>query len=145
MPPMGRAAVVAVAVVSLAGCGGSDDPKAGTTDPVVAESPSETSTLISSGTFTVRPIPSSAPSAECLAAMEAAAAEKDVSAADPLITVTLSACTTVGEWYGGLEQFPGVMGLTDKAALSDLEIQVACHSYPDTPVCADAEAQGLVS
>jgi hypothetical protein len=39
MPPMGRAAVVAVAVVSLAGCGGSDDPKAGTTDPVVAESP----------------------------------------------------------------------------------------------------------
>jgi len=83
------------------------------------------------------------PSAACLAAAKAAAAETDSTKADPLIIATYDACESVNEWMSVLALHPGMMGLSDGyiPKLSDLEL--ACYSYVETAVCKDALALGL--
>lgn len=86
----------------------------------------------------------SGPSAECLGAMETAAAELDSAAADPLIIATLSECGTADEWLAALEQHPGAMGLTERAEIGDFNLLAACVGQLETPVCADAAEKGRI-
>lgn len=83
-------------------------------------------------------------SSECLEAMDTAAAELDPDRADPLIIDTLSACSSADEWLAAPEEDPGAMGLTARATISDVSLDVACAADPaaGTPVCEDAEADG---
>jgi hypothetical protein len=78
------------------------------------------------------------PSGECLDAMEMAAAETNVEAADPLIGDTLSACSSADEWLAALEEHPGAMGLTARAEIGNMDLEVVCWGNEGTPVCQDA-------
>ena len=78
------------------------------------------------------------PSAECLSAMRAAADEPDPEAADPLIKETAYACETSEEWEAALAEYPGAMGLTERADLSQ-SINTVCHFSPDAPACEGVE------
>lgn len=84
------------------------------------------------------------PSDECLGAMETAATETDIEAADPLIVNTLSACSGANEWLAALEVHPGAMGLTERAEIGNLELEVVCWGHEDTPVCEDAIDAGRI-
>lgn len=82
-------------------------------------------------------------SSACDEAMRTAADEPDNEKANPLITRTLSECTTVDEWLTALEHHPAAMGLTERAEIGDLDVQVACSGHEQTPVCEDAVEQGV--
>jgi hypothetical protein len=84
------------------------------------------------------------PSDECLGAMETAAAETDIEAADPLIVDTLSACSGADEWLTALEAHPGAMGLTERAEIGNMDLEVACWGHEDTAVCQDAINAGRI-
>lgn len=47
-----------------------------------------------------------------------------------------------GSTVSPLVRFPGAMGLNELAEIGDMDLQVACFSNPETPVCEDAEEQG---
>lgn len=83
------------------------------------------------------------PASACSSSAEAAAAETDATAAEPLISATLDACTTVSEWMSAIQDHPGVMGMADGFIPQLLDLQTVCYSYPDTAVCRDAVALGL--
>lgn len=83
------------------------------------------------------------PSEQCASAASTAAAEPDATAAESLIAATLDACTSVDEWMSSLQDFPGMMGLTDGYVPIVMDVQSACYSYPDTRVCADAASLGI--
>ncbi|MDZ5077881.1 hypothetical protein [Nesterenkonia sp. HG001] len=78
------------------------------------------------------------PSAECLDAMSAAADEPDPDAADPLIKDTAYACDSPEEWEAALAEYPGAMGLTERADVSG-SINTVCYSVPDAPACEGVE------
>ena len=77
-------------------------------------------------------------SERCLQSMATAEAETRPNASDPLITETLSSCSTVAEWFEALRTHPGAFALTDASFVSDLELETACWRHEDTPVCIDA-------
>ena len=85
------------------------------------------------------------PSADCLRAMETAAAETDPERANPLIVETLSACASADEWLAALEAHPGAMGLTERAEIGNLDLEAACWRHEGTPVCADAIETGRIA
>ena len=78
------------------------------------------------------------PSAECLSAMRAAADEPDPEAADPLIKETAYACETSEEWEAALAEYPGALGLTERADLSQ-SISIVCYGASDAPACEGVE------
>lgn len=83
------------------------------------------------------------PSAACVGAAKAAAAETDSTKADPLIIATLDSCESVDEWMSVLELHPGVMGMKDGTIPQLLDLQSACYDNMETAVCGDALALGL--
>lgn len=83
------------------------------------------------------------PSSQCMSAMETASAEKDPTGADPLITASLSACTTVDEWLSALEIEPGVMGMVDGTTPDLQSLQIVCHKAKAAAVCVDAARKGI--
>lgn len=113
-----------LAALALTACGG-DEPE------VSAPTPTQTQTP------TAVPV-ERAPSTECLEAMSTAADEIDPVLADPLITETAYACETAEEWNAALQEYPGAMGLNERADLSG-SLEIVCFNSPDAPVCADVE------
>lgn len=129
----------------LSGCGGAPNgaqpaPPPTSTAPAVSAAPSPTGPAHQQST---PPIELSA-SIGCLAAMKKAAAETDPDRADPLIDKTLSACESAEDWLIGLREYPGAMGLTERADLGSDPLEVPCYNRPKTPVCTDAKRQGLI-
>ncbi len=86
-----------------------------------------------------------APSAACVDSMETAAGEPDLEASNQLIVDTLDTCGGVDEWIAAVEQHPGALGLTERAEISDLNVQAACFGNEDTKVCRDAADQGILN
>jgi hypothetical protein len=76
--------------------------------------------------------------------MQAAALERNDRRAGPLITATLSTCPDADAWVDALSRYPGGMGLTSSADPYP-SLDTVCSGHLDTPVCADAEQQGLLS
>ncbi|MBI9115590.1 hypothetical protein [Sanguibacter suaedae] len=76
--------------------------------------------------------------------METAADEPDSAAANPLIVETLSACASAAEWLSALEREPGALGMTERAEIGRLDLEVSCWKNESTPVCADAVAVGAI-
>lgn len=84
------------------------------------------------------------PTAECLQAMTTTADEPDSGLANPLIIATLSECTSTAEWLSALEREPGALGMTERAEIGRLDLEVSCWGNESTPVCADAIAIGAL-
>lgn len=76
--------------------------------------------------------------------MSTAADEPDSTAAEPLITATLSECQSIDEWIGALRQFPAAMGLKDESFVDEISVQSACYGHESTPTCSDAAARGML-
>lgn len=72
--------------------------------------------------------------------MSAAADETDFEAADPLIHESAYSCESPEEWEAALAEYPGAMGLTDRADLSG-SIDVVCFQAPDAPSCEGVESR----
>jgi len=87
-------------------------------------------------------------SIQCRDSMREAADEPDPDAADPLIFATLSACSNADEWLAALREYPAAFGLTERAEIGALELQLACSysdpATPETSVCVDAVNRGLI-
>ncbi len=83
-------------------------------------------------------------SAECLTAMEAAAAEPDSAKAKPLIVETLTVCPDADQWLAALREHPAAMGLNERAEIGPVDLLAACGSAPTTPVCTDARERGML-
>lgn len=122
------AVVTLLTVGTLTACGG-DEPEAVTPTSTEATASTPTST---EATRDQRP------STECLSAMSTAADEIDPVLADPLITDTAYACETAEEWNAALQEYPGAMGLNERADLSG-SLEIVCFNSPDAPACAGAE------
>jgi hypothetical protein len=117
--------VAGLVFVAPACNGGGDGPTSSTRSPSASPTPGS-------------PPPTTASvSQQCLDAMEAAAAEPDPAAADPLIVRTLDACASVDEWLEALRRHPGAMGLTERAEIGDLDVQSVCFGSEDTRVCVE--------
>lgn len=85
---------------------------------------------------------------QCEASMRAAAAEPvDSTRIQPLLTQTLYQCSTAEEWLEALRAHPGALGMTERAEIGNLDIQVMCYTLNAeqiaSPMCMDAYALGL--
>jgi hypothetical protein len=69
----------------------------------------------------------------CEKSMKTAAAETDISKADPLIIATLSACANKAQWIAALTTYPAAMGMME---VTDTEWTVACMGYETAPACS---------
>lgn len=84
-----------------------------------------------------------APSAECIELMHEAEAAPIVADREVQALVdSLTACETADQWLEGIRQVPGAMGLTERAEIGDLDLQVVCYGHEETPVCKDAAEDG---
>lgn len=83
------------------------------------------------------------PSTECTDSAKIAAAETDVTKADPLIIATLDSCESVDEWMSVLELHPGIMGMMDGYIPQLMDLESVCYSNAKSTVCKDALALGL--
>ena len=85
--------------------------------------------------------------AACTAAMQAAAAERSVDLAQPLLVRTAYECPTVDIWLATLRTHPGAMGLNERAQIGELSIQAMCSTSDtelrDSPLCQDAYTRGM--
>ena len=85
--------------------------------------------------------------AACTAAMQAAAAERSVDLAQPLLVRTAYECPTVDIWLATLRTHPGAMGLNERAQIGELSIQAMCSTSDtelrDSPMCQDAYTRGM--
>lgn len=81
-----------------------------------------------------------------MTAMQALARASAAQPTDPSVTAALTSCDDVDDWLAALKKHPKAMGLTEKATVGDLEVQIVCHPAVNRshPVCADAVAKGIV-
>lgn len=79
-----------------------------------------------------------APSDACLDAMSTAADVPMTEDIGPYIAETLNVCETSEAWLEALREHPGAMGLTERAEIGQLDLEVACYDDAETPVCIDA-------
>lgn len=131
---MGSASAMAAALL-IAGCGGGSATQADDSAPTSAlatEADSER------GQADRRSAP---PSPECLDDMEEAAGEPDGEAAQPILVRSLTSCETADQWMSALRRWPAAIGLKDASFLHGDEVDSACISAPDAPVCRDLEDQ----
>lgn len=78
------------------------------------------------------------PRGACLDAMSAAADVPMTEDIGPYLTETLNTCETSEAWLEALREHPGAMGLTERAEIGQLDLEIACNENADTPVCIDA-------
>jgi hypothetical protein len=83
-------------------------------------------------------------SAECLTAMETAAAEPDSAKANPLIVETLRVCPDADQWLAALREHPAAMGLNERAEIGPVSLLAACGNATNTPVCTNARERGML-
>ncbi|MBB5787232.1 hypothetical protein [Jiangella mangrovi] len=122
-------------VMGLTGCSAdSGDPPSARRSATAPQTTSPAAPTTTPESVTAEPV--------CLDAMQAAAAEPDPAAADPLIVATLSACSTAAAWLDALRAHPAAMGLSDQAEIGRLELRASCYGNEATPVCADAQKKG---
>ncbi|MBH0115814.1 hypothetical protein I6E52_03030 [Salinibacterium sp. NG253] len=83
------------------------------------------------------------PSTTCTDSAKVAAAETDVTKADPLIIATLDHCETVSEWMSALELHPEVMGMMQGYIPQLIDLESVCYANVESAVCTDALEMGL--
>ena len=141
LPTRKRAALVWIASFVLFATGGSllPVPTPGTQSEELAQREVTTNTEVA--------VEAPAGRAACTAAMQAAAAERSVDLAQPLLVRTAYECPTVDIWLATLRTHPGAMGLNERAQIGELSIQAMCSTSDtelrDSPMCQDAYTRGM--
>lgn len=140
-------AVILLAMLTITGCsGGGGVPVSG--EPTSTSSTGDSNSTPSSAADPAPTRESAPPSTDltCEQAIAAAAAVPLDAVNNDEVFESLVACSTAAEWIVGIQGSPDVFGVT---SIPDADIpiylQTVCYEqYLQSPVCMDAEAQGLL-
>jgi hypothetical protein len=95
--------------------------------------------------FPIAEVPAITVPSECLSAVAAAADVPGDQSNNAEIKLAANTCTNVDDFVEALKQFPYAAGQT-LFVDSDVQIfiPIVCYQFPETNVCLDAAAQGLL-